>query len=63
MEGELVKYRTTYTARITPDPFWACAVKGCQLQYQHEVGMTEDRNWEHVWAGFYSRQPEESTRL
>jgi hypothetical protein len=54
MEDELLKYRTTYTARFSPDPFWACAVKGCQLPYPHEVGMTEDRKWEHVWADFYS---------
>jgi hypothetical protein len=62
MEKELLKYRTTYTARITPDPFWARAVKGCQLPYPHEVGMTQDREWRHVWAGFYSTQLEESIR-
>ncbi len=54
MADELLKYRTTYTARISPDPFWICAVKGCQFEFPHMVGMTEDRKWEHVWADFYS---------
>jgi hypothetical protein len=54
MEEERLKYRTTFTARITPDPFWDCTVKGCQLTYPHEVGLTEARKWEHVRADFYS---------
>jgi hypothetical protein len=54
MEEELLKYRTVFTARISPDPFWACTVKGCQIPYPHEVGMTEDRKWKHVWADFYT---------
>jgi hypothetical protein len=54
MEEEILKYLTTFTARISPDPFWACTVKGCQIPYPHEVGLTEARKWEHVWADFYS---------
>jgi hypothetical protein len=60
MGEELLKYRMSYTANILPDPFWACALKGCQLPYPHEVGMTEDLKWEHAWADFYSSSPEAS---
>jgi hypothetical protein len=52
MEDELLKYRTAYTADST-EPFWACAVKGCKIPFPHEVGMKEDRKWQHVWADFY----------
>jgi hypothetical protein len=52
MEEELRKYITTYTADSS-EPFWACAVKGCSLKYRHEVGITKDREWTHVWADFY----------
>ena len=53
MEEELLKYRTTFTAQPN-DPFWTCAVKGCQIAYPHEVGITKDREWKHVWADFYT---------
>jgi hypothetical protein len=54
------KYRVTYAAEPR-DPFWACAVKGCQFEFPHMVGMTEDRKWQHVWADFYS-PPHEASR-
>jgi hypothetical protein len=57
MEEEILKSRGTYTAGISPDPFWACPVEGSQISHPHEVGMTEDRVWKHVWADFYSSSP------
>jgi hypothetical protein len=43
------KYRGTYTAE-PKNPFLACAIEGCQLEYPHLIGRTEDRKWQHVWA-------------
>ena len=54
VDEELRKYRTTYTARISLDLFWVCAVRGCQLEFPHTVGMTKDLKWEHVLADSYS---------
>lgn len=42
-------FLTTYTADPL-NPFWTCAVKGCQIPFPHEVGMTEDHKWKHMWA-------------
>lgn len=53
------KYQVTYIAEPT-DPFWVCAVKGCQLEFPHMVGITEDRKWKHVWADSYSSSPSTS---
>jgi hypothetical protein len=53
-------FLTTYTADRS-DPFWACAVKGCKIPFPHEVGITEVRKWEHVWADFYYPTPTATT--
>ena len=50
------KFLTTYTAEPS-DPFWVCGVKGCRIPFPHEVGMTEDRTWKHLWADFYYPAP------
>ncbi len=49
-------FLTTYTVDHS-DPFWACAVKGCQVPFPHQVGMTEDHTWKHVWVDFYYPTP------
>ena len=54
------RFLTTYTADHF-DPFWACAVKGCQVPFPHEVGMTEEHKWKHVWADFYYPTPTPAT--
>lgn len=52
MEEELLKYRTTFTANPS-DWFWAYPVKQYDLSYPHELGLTHDRKWKHVWADLY----------
>lgn len=54
MEKEYLEYRSTYMAD-NANPFWACAVAGCKIPFPHEVGITKDREWKHVWADFYYR--------
>lgn len=54
--NEELKYRTTYVAQPT-DPFWACAVRGCHLDFPHMVGITHDLKWKHVYADFYAAAP------
>jgi hypothetical protein len=50
--NEPKKYLSTYTAD-NATPFLACAVDGCRITFPHEVGITEDHKWKHVWADFY----------
>lgn len=50
------EFLTTYAAKPS-DAFWVCAVKGCRIPFPHEVGMTDDHRWKHVWADFYSAPP------
>ncbi len=47
------EYLATYTAKISSDPFWGCAIKGCQIPFPHEVGLTRNKGWEHIYADEY----------
>lgn len=58
MEQE--KYLDTYTADNAAH-FWTCGVKDCRIPYPHQVGMTQDHQWEHVFAKFYSEVEREDS--
>jgi len=54
------EYLTTYTAKINSDPFWGCAIKGCPISFPHDVGLTKEREWKHIYADDY--YPESASR-